>query len=131
MHTCRCSGRSPCEFISHLQIFKKVPHPLFRKCLLLLNVIALIAGGFIYIPNFYSLLFFRFLQGFCVGAYSAVTPLIIKELAPTEISGTLGSYAQLLVCSGVFFGCIFKYILYKITEDDSGKKYWYITFGVT
>jgi len=84
---------------------------------LLLNAIALIAGGLIYIENFYTLLFFRFLQGFCVGAYSSIAPLMIKELAPTEISGTLGSYAQLLVCTGVFFGCIFKYILYRITED--------------
>jgi MFS family permease len=98
---------------------------------LLLNVIALIAGGFIYIPNFYTLLLFRFLQGFCVGAYSAIAPLIIKELSPTEISGTLGSYAQLMVCGGVFFGCIFKYILYKITGDNTGKEYWYITYGVT
>jgi len=51
---------------------------LVRKCLLLLNVIALVAGGFIYVPTFYTLLIFRFWQGFCVGAYSAIAPLIIK-----------------------------------------------------
>jgi MFS family permease len=98
---------------------------------LLLNLIALIAGGLVYIPTFYTLIFARFVQGFCVGAYSSIAPLIIKELAPTEISGTLGSYAQLMVTIGVFFGCIFKYILYKVTGDETGKEYWYITFGVT
>ena len=55
-----------------------------------------------------------------MGAYSSVAPLMIKELSPTEISGTLGSYAQLLVTIGVFFGCIFKYILFKITGDNTG-----------
>ena len=131
MYFTRGLSWSPCQLFSYLNVFEKVRHILDRKCLLLLNVIALIAGGFIYILNFYTLIFFRFVQGFCVGAYSSIVPLIIKELAPTEISGTLGSYAQLMVCSGASFGCIFKYILYKITGDDSGKDYWFITFGVT
>ena len=66
-----------------------------------------------------------------MGAYSSVAPLMIKELSPTEISGTLGSYAQLLVTIGVFFGCIFKYILFKITGDNTGEEYWFLTFGFT
>jgi MFS family permease len=131
MHSSWCAVGCTWKFIPSQNIVKKVKIVLFRKCLLLLNIIALIAGGFIYIPNFYTLLLFRFLQGFCVGAYSSVAPLIIKELSPTEISGTLGSYTQLLVTLGVFFGCIFKYILYKITGDKTGRDYWYITYGFT
>lgn len=71
----------------------------------------------IYIENYYTLLLFRFCQGFCVGVYSALAPLIIKELSPNEISGTLGTYAQLNVCGGVTFGCILTYVLKKITGD--------------
>ena len=88
-------------------------------------------GGMLYIQNFYSLVIFRFLQGFIVGAYSAVSPLYIMEIAPKEISGTLGSYNQLLVCFGCFFACIFAYILKKITGDDTGRDFWYILYGFT
>jgi hypothetical protein len=66
-----------------------------------------------------------------VGIYSSLASLIIKELSPTEISGTLGSYTQLNVCFGVFFGCIFSYILKKITGDDKGGDFWYILYGFT
>lgn len=91
----------------------------------------MIVGALIYIENFYSLLFFRLCQGIFVGIYSSLASLIIKELSPTEISGTLGSYTQLNVCFGVFFGCIFSYILKKITGDDTGADFWYILYGFT
>ncbi len=64
-----------------------------------------------------------------MGFYSSITPLIIKELSPNEISGTLGSYMQLLVTAGVFFGCFFTYILKKVTGDETGKEFWYILYG--
>lgn len=64
-----------------------------------------------------------------MGVYSALAPLIIKELSPTEISGTLGSYTQLFVTVGVFFGVFFAYILKKITGDDTGSDFWYILYG--
>lgn len=51
------------------------------------------------------------MQGVCVGFYSAIAPLIIKEFAPTEIAGTLGAFNQLFVAFGVFFACLFQYIL--------------------
>ena len=92
---------------------------------------AFVAGCLIYIEYFYSLLFFRLLQGFCVGLFSAVAPLIVKELSPTEISGTLGTFNQLNVTLGVFLGTFFTYILKKITGDETGEKFWFITFGLT
>jgi hypothetical protein len=61
-----------------------------------------------------------------VGFYSAIAPLIVKELSPTEISGTLGSYCQLFTCLGVFFGSIFAYALKKIYADTTGSTFWRI-----
>lgn len=95
-----------------------------------MNVFAFIVGALIYIQYFPALVFFRICQGFCVGFFSAIAPLIIKELSPTEISGTLGSYAQLNICLGVFTGCIFTYILKKITGDETCKDFWFIVFGL-
>jgi MFS family permease len=85
-----------------------------------MNAFAFTVGALIYIEYFPLLIFFRLCQGFCVGFFSAIAPLMVKEISPTEISGTLGSYTQLLVCLGVFTGCIFTYILKKITGDNTG-----------
>ena len=54
-----------------------------RQSLLVVNGIALVVGFLIFIPNQLILFVARFIQGMCVGAYSAITPLIIKEFAPT------------------------------------------------
>jgi MFS family permease len=105
--------------------------PLFRKCLLIMNAFAFTVGLLIYIKYFPTLVFFRLCQGFCVGFFSAIAPLMVKELSPNEISGTLGSYAQLNICLGVFTGCILAYILKKITGDNTGEQSWYIIFGFT
>jgi hypothetical protein len=63
--------------------------------------------------------------------YSAISPLIINELVPSEISGSLGSFTQLFVSFGVFFGCIFAYALKKITGDETGKDFWEILYCFT
>lgn len=96
-----------------------------------MNAFAFVVGILVYIEYFPTLVFFRICQGFCVGFFSAIAPLMIKELSPTEISGTLGSYAQLNICLGVFVGCIFAYILKKITGDSTGEKSWFLIFGLT
>jgi SP family sugar:H+ symporter-like MFS transporter len=97
---------------------------------LYINILAFIVGFLIYIEVFYSLLLFRLIQGFCVGCYSAIAPLIIKELAPIEISGTLGSLSQLNVTIGVFLGSFISYVLKKITGDPTGNDFWFISFGI-
>lgn len=66
-----------------------------------------------------------------MGCYSAITPVIIKELSPTEISGTLGAINQVFISSGVFFSFCFKYILEAIADDPNGEKVWWIVFGFT
>jgi hypothetical protein len=41
----------------------------------------------------------------------------------------LGSYTQLKIAFGMFFGCIFAYILSRITNDETGGKYWYYVYA--
>lgn len=74
-------------------------------------------GGLIYYELFPALLAFRLCQGLCVGFFSALAPLMINELSPIEISGTMGTYAQLNVVLGVTTGCFVPYMLTKITGD--------------
>ena len=87
------------------------------------------AGGMLYVLNFYSFMFFRFCQGVVVGVFSVIIPLIIKETAPTEISGSLGTLTQLSICTGGTTGCLLSYILKQVTKDDTGKDFWFITFS--
>ncbi|KAM7529781.1 hypothetical protein LguiB_033191 [Lonicera macranthoides] len=43
----------------------------------------------------------RFLAGIGIGIASAIVPLYISEISPTEIRGTLGSVNQLSICIGI------------------------------
>ncbi|KAK3036563.1 hypothetical protein RJ639_031004 [Escallonia herrerae] len=43
----------------------------------------------------------RFLAGIGIGISSAIVPLYISEISPTEIRGTLGSINQLFICVGI------------------------------
>lgn len=45
----------------------------------------------------------RLLTGFASGSYSVIVPQYTSEIADTEIRGTLGSYFQLQVFSGILF----------------------------
>jgi MFS family permease len=49
-----------------------------RQCLLLVNCFGIIVGAMLYIQNFYCFLLCRICQGYVVGTYSVITPLIIK-----------------------------------------------------
>lgn len=100
---------------------------------MLVNAIALVFGLILMIPNQYTFLLARIMQGVCVGFYSAIAPLIIKEFAPIEIAGTLGAFNQLFVAFGVFFACLLQYI-FKLANDNNDSKekdYWFILFGFT
>lgn len=97
-----------------------------------MNALALLAGSLIFIQNYYSLILMRLFQGMCVGFYSAIANLIVKELSPTEISGTMGTFPQLNVTLGVVFGCFFRYLLsYVFDNDPTSVNTWFILFGFT
>ena len=51
---------------------------LYRNSLLFVGIVAIATGLLLLIPNQGILFFARFVQGICVGLYSALSPLIIK-----------------------------------------------------
>ncbi len=91
-----------------------------RQFIFIVNAIAFVAGLLLYIKNPYTLFIVRILQGVCVGFYSAITPVIIKETSPNEISGTLGALNQFFIAFGCFFAFFFKFILEKAADDETG-----------
>jgi MFS family permease len=93
------------------------------------NCIAFVAGLIIFIRNFYTLLFGRFVQGACIGCYITMAPLIIREIAPTEIAGVLGSITQIFMTGGVAFVCVFQYVLAQVFEDKECWIIWPYVFG--
>lgn len=117
------------QFFPSQQIHKKVHRWLCRQCLIIANIFSIVFGGLIYIPHFYTFITFRFMQGLCVGVFSSLSPLIIKEISPLEISGMMGNFSQFNLTGGVLFCQILSYVLKKATGDTSGESFWYIIFG--
>ncbi len=56
-----------------------------RNLVLLINLIAVIAGCILYINNFIVLICMRLVQGICVGLYMSAVPCYIMEISPVEI----------------------------------------------
>ena len=88
-----------------------------RLTLLTINLVALIAGVTLFIPNIYSLMVSRIMQGVCVGVYSFFAPLMVREYAPLELSGIMGSLPGFMINIGILFAYILTYALKKITGD--------------
>jgi len=125
-------NRGSCRFINNQifasKVFSSVCFRRFRHCIILINIIAYLLGILQFIKSFELLLIVRLCQGLCVGAYSVLAPLVIKELAPLKIKGTMVSLTQLLICSGIFFGYLLTYTLAKVTGDKSGKSFMHLVF---
>ena len=66
-----------------------------------INILAIIIEGIIQITNVYVLLACRLIQGFIIGNNMALVPIYINELAPKQIVGSFGVFAQLMVVVGV------------------------------
>lgn len=98
--------------------------------MLICNAFMFAAGWLIFIQNFPMLIICRLCQGMGVGFFTSVAPLIINEISPVELSGAIGTYAEINLCFGVFMGCLAPYSLLKITGDSSGRAYWYLVFGL-
>ncbi|KAM0944342.1 putative major facilitator, sugar transporter, major facilitator superfamily [Dioscorea sansibarensis] len=69
----------------------------------LLDAIPLAVGAFLSATaqNVQSMMIGRLLAGIGIGISSAVVPLYISEISPTEIRGALGSINQLFICIGI------------------------------
>lgn len=74
-----------------------------RKKTFLLDAIPLTVGAFLCATaqNVQTMIVGRFLAGIGIGISSAIVPLYISEISPTEIRGTLGSVNQLFICIGI------------------------------
>lgn len=82
-----------------------------------MDAVAIVVGGFTFIPNFYVLIVARMGQGFCVGVFSSICSLMVKEMAPTEVGGSLGAFLELNLCAGNLIAFLANYCLKKITGD--------------
>ncbi|CAI9272375.1 unnamed protein product [Lactuca saligna] len=69
----------------------------------LLDAIPLAVGAFLCATatNVQTMIIGRLLAGIGIGISSAIVPLYISEISPTEIRGTLGSINQLFICIGI------------------------------
>ena len=105
------------QCLHHPTFFTEVTLQLLRNNIHLTNFVTFLVGFLVYIPNFYSLIFFRILQGVCVGVYCALIPMTVREFAPTPLSGRLGTFCALNTCIGVFIAYFLTYVLKKITGD--------------
>jgi len=68
-----------------------------------LDAIPLTVGAFLCATaqSVQTLIIGRLLAGIGIGISSAIVPLYISEISPTEIRGTLGSISQLFICIGI------------------------------
>jgi len=97
--------------------------------LLIINFTAFFLGILPYFAGFKVYMLIRFGQGMCAGVVSAIVPLIIKEIAPFELSGFFGVFQQIFITIGIFTACFFAFILSLITGDQTGYSYWKWLFG--
>lgn len=74
-----------------------------RTQTLKLDVIPLVVGAFLSTTaqSVHAMLIGRLFAGIGIGVTSAVVPLYISEISPTEIRGALGSVNQLFICIGI------------------------------
>ncbi|KAJ1391442.1 Sugar/inositol transporter [Sesbania bispinosa] len=92
-----------------------------------LDAIPLAIGGFLCATaqSVQSMIIGRLLAGIGIGVTSAIVPLYISEISPTEIRGTLGSVNQLFICIGILAALVAGLPL-------AGNPIWWRTmFGIT
>jgi MFS family permease len=91
--------------------------------------VAMVAGVLVFTANLEMYMLLRIVQGMCAGIYSALVPLIIKELAPFELSGVFGVFPQLFITVGIFVSCFLSFVLSQIYDDPTGSSYWRFIFA--
>lgn len=70
--------------------------------------------------NFVMLFVGRFIQGFCIGGFTAIVPLFVYEMSPAAIAGPLGVIGQVMGTSGVLLATAFG-LLVPYSHDESIK----------
>ncbi|KAG1330649.1 plastidic glucose transporter 4 [Cocos nucifera] len=73
-----------------------------------LDAIPLVVGAFLSATSqsVRTMIIGRILAGIGIGISSAIVPLYISEISPTEIRGALGSVNQLFICIGILLALV-------------------------
>ncbi|CAJ1843658.1 unnamed protein product [Sphenostylis stenocarpa] len=92
-----------------------------------LDAIPLAIGGFLCATaqSVQTMIIGRLLAGIGIGVASAVVPLYISEISPTEIRGALGSVNQLFICIGILAALLVGLPL------EGNPIWWRTMFGIT
>ena len=69
------------------------------------------AIGIVNVNNFGALIAGRFLEGICVGFYSAIAPIYLREIAPKELRKMLGLFFSFGKILGVLISIIVELIV--------------------
>ena len=100
-----------------------------RTALMIVAIVFTIGTGITMIFNFYSLALGRFIMGVAAGAFTSISPLYITEIAPTSISGTLGTLNQFMASFGVMIANSLAFMVpYKENLTDSNFEIWRVVF---
>ncbi|KAK8532245.1 hypothetical protein V6N12_053691 [Hibiscus sabdariffa] len=94
-----------------------------------LDAIPLIIGAFLTATaqSVQTMIIGRLLAGIGIGISSAIVPLYISEISPTEIRGALGSINQLFICIGILAALVAGLPLAGNPQCDKGIEF---LFGV-
>nr|CAD2159540.1 unnamed protein product [Meloidogyne enterolobii] len=81
-------------------------------------------------PNLMFMLFAKLLLGLAVGCASAVVPILLAELAPSEKRGQMVTRNELMIVAGQFVAFLSNAILGTIWADDPQIWRWMLVLGV-
>ncbi|CCC71992.1 hypothetical protein NCAS_0J00120 [Naumovozyma castellii] len=101
-----------------------------RKMALVVVVIIFMIGIIIQIASinkWYQYFIGRIISGLGVGAISIFSPMLLSEVSPKHLRGTLGSMYQLMVTAGIFLGDCTNYG----TKKYSNSVQWRVPLGLS
>lgn len=80
---------------------------------------AISAMGSALAPDFVTLVIFRMIGGFGVGASLIIAPMYIAEIAPPQLRGRMVSFNQLNIVIGISLAFFTNYLILKWSQSDS------------
>lgn len=79
------------------------------------SVVTLLADGF------WMMAVFRVCTGLGIGAASAVAPAYVSEVSPPRIRGTMGTFWQMAIVLGQFFGLVSGYLFTRAAGSETAQ----------
>lgn len=97
-----------------------------KQGLQILSISMILICLLLMIPNLPILLIARCLQGICIGMVTAIGPIFIRELSPTELASSLCPWNQIGMATGLTFSFILTFVLSLFLPVET---YWRLVFG--